>query len=197
MSTKVRKYTTSELLAQVKKAGNYNGIPNDWWILGVRSNEDSYNVYDDKFYIFKGSVCHFVLTGTTNSGSYGILNFPKWNKKGVAHIKANEWYYNVWKRGLHNGRMPALRQHGPFKVYRDGNKTKALGDVPKDSWSLEYNKGLNFHANNYNLNSKTLTWLIGGWSTGCQVVNNVSGYKTFLEQSKPQDTFTYCLIDEF
>lgn len=197
MSTKVRGYTTPQLLAQVKKAGNYNGIPTGWWILGVRSNEDTYDTYDDKFYIFKGNVCHYVLTGTTNAGSYGILNFSKWNSKGVAHIKSNEWYYNVWRRGLHNGKVIALRQSGPFKVYRDGNKTKALGDVPKDLWSLEYNKGLNFHPNTYDLKSRVKKWIIGGWSTGCQVVNDVPGYVKFLNESKPQDTFTYCLIDEF
>lgn len=197
MSTKVRNYTTAQLLAQVKKAGNYNGIPENWWILGVRSNEDTYNTYDDKFYIFRGKVCYYVLSGSTNAGAYGIQNFAKWNSKGVAHIKSNEWYLSVWKRGLHNGRMPALRQVGAFKVYRDGNKTRKLGDVPKDSWTTEYHKGLNFHANNYNLKSKVVNWIVGGWSTGCQVVNNIPGYVKFLNDSKPQEYFTYCLIDEF
>jgi len=40
------------------------------------------------------------MSGTTNSGSYGLLNYFKWNSKGDAVIKSDEIYYNVYKRGL-------------------------------------------------------------------------------------------------
>ncbi len=195
MATKVKNYTTKQLLDRVQKINGFKGFPSGYWILGVRSIADTYNTYDDKFYIFCGSEFIMVLTGTTNSGAYGILNFANWDKRGVAHIKADEWYYNVWQDGLHNGKMPALRQVGGFLVARDNNKNKKLGDVGK--YEMEYNRGLNFHCNDYSLTSKVKNWIIGSWSTGCQVSNDVQKYVEFMNKKKPQKLFTYCLINEF
>jgi hypothetical protein len=191
----VRAYTDQELLERVKSLDSFVKIPGGIWILGVRSNEDAYDVMDDKFYIFKGEQFIEVLYGTTNSGGYGLLNYRKWNKKGVAQIKADEWYYSVWKRGKHNGKMDALRQDGEFKVIRDGNKNKKSGDVTE--WTWEKNNGLNFHTVSYNFKQKLIKWTIGRWSVGCQVVNNVFAFANFMRYSKPQKRFTYCLINEF
>ena len=115
----VKRYTDKQLLNRVKSLPSFKKIPKGYWILGVRSNEDIPNMFDDKFYIYKDEKFIMVMSGTTNSGVYGMLNFDKWSRKGVAHIKADEWYYSVWKRGLHRGRMKALRQFGSFKVIRD------------------------------------------------------------------------------
>lgn len=193
--TNVRSYTDKELLDKVKSLDSFKKIPGGIWILGVRSNEDAFDKFDDKFYIFKGEKFITVLTGTTNSGSYGLFNFRKWNRKGVAQIKGNEWYYSVWTRGKHRKKMDALVQTGEFKVIRDGNKNKKSGD--SDNWSWEKNNGLNFHTVSYNRYSKIIKKVIGGWSTGCQVVNNVGSYFHFLRESKPQRRFTYCLLEEF
>lgn len=193
--TNVRNYTADELLLRVKGLGSFTHTPKGYWILGVRSNEDAVNVYDDKFYIFKGDVFIMVMTGTTNSGEWGLLNFEKYGAEGLAQIKGDEWYYNVWTRGLHKKRMEALVQTGPFKVLRDSNKNFKAGDVTE--WAWESWKGLNFHCNSYDTLSTAIKWLIGKWSVGCQVSNNVPKYYKFLRMSKPQKTFTYCLIEEF
>lgn len=192
--TKVKNYTTLQLLERVSKLEGFVGFPQDYWIIGVRSNEDTYNVFDDKFYIFKGKTHIETITGTTNSGSYGLFNFKKWNRKGVAQIKGNEIYYDCWYRGLHRGKVEALRQSGEFKVIRDGNKNKKLD---AKEWSLESGNGLNFHPNSYNLKSKVKNWFIGGWSTGCQVVNDLPKYVAFMKYTKPQNVFTYVLLEEF
>ena len=45
----VKNYTDKQLLDRVKLMINYKDIPSGYWILGVRSNEDQANVFDDKF----------------------------------------------------------------------------------------------------------------------------------------------------
>lgn len=193
--TKVRGYNDKELLNKIKSLPSFKFIPNDYWIVGIRSNEDTYDIFDDKFYIFKGEQFVDVLTGTTNTGGYGLKEFKKWSNKGAAQIKGNEIYYGVWTRGKHNGKVDALKQTGPFKVIRDGNMNQKAGD--SSEWTWESGKGLNFHPNTYNLGQTLIRWVIGKWSTGCQVINDIPKYVKFLEKTKPQNVFTYCLLEEF
>jgi len=195
MGTNVKKYTDRELLERVKQLPSFNGYPFGYWIIGVQSNEDQVNVMDDKFYVYNHREFVGTMTGTTNSGSYGLLNWKSWSSKGLAQIKPNEWYYEVWKRGLHKGKIEALRQVGSFTVLRDNNNNLKSGDVRE--WSEEKYKGLNFHPNTYNLNSTVKRWTIGRWSVGCQVVNDIPAYKRFLAITKPQELFTYVLLKEF
>ena len=193
--TKVKSYTDKELLDRVKSLSSFDGIPNEYWILGIRSNEDTYNIMDDKFYIFKKEKFMDVMTGTTNTGGYGLNYFSKWTKRGVAQIKGDEWYYNVWSRGKHRKRIEALVQTGAFKVKRDNNKNEISGDI--DFWSWEEWRGLNFHPNSYNLKQKIKKWVIGKWSVGCQVINDIPKYVKFMRRTRPQTIFTYCLLEEF
>jgi hypothetical protein len=195
MKSEVREYTTEGLLNKVKTIGGYKQIPTGWWILGVEANEKGTDNMNDKFYYFLGSECKYVSTGTVNAGLWAAVNFSSYESKGVAQIKTDEWYYDVWKRGLHKGKVEALVQVGGFKVIRDNNKNNIVGDMLE--WSWEYAKGLNHHANSYNLLQKTIFWAIGKWSLGCQVANNIPIFKKFLDESRPQDRFTYCLIKEF
>jgi len=205
MSTKVRSYTDKELLDRVRRLPNFKNIPKQRWILGVRSNEDVFNSYDDKFYEFEGEKFIRVLTGTTNAGS-GVLRggFLKYNKRGAAVLKADEWYYNVWSFGLHRGKMPALIQNGRrVKVYRDGNKNTKIEQIgePELGWF-----GINYHTNTYDFslaNLKVVKWAIGYWSAGCQVINDRKKYIDQIEyykkafQSGEQIMVTFCLINEF
>lgn len=193
MYTKVRNYTTDELLDRVRSLSSFRYFPKEDFLIGVRSNENSNNVYDDKFYHFnKDLVCVNVLTGTTNSGAYGYKNFFKWNTDGVAEIKDDEAYYDVWTGGLHKGRMRALRQVGDFKVIRK----KSHYDNSKD-WNWESWKGLNFHTNSYSRWTNIKKWIIGGWSTGCQVANEPADYYRSLDDLLDQRRVTYFLLKEF
>lgn len=195
MYTKVRNYTTDELLDRARQTNGFTHFPKGYWLLGVRSNENSDNIYDDKIYVMKGKVNLDVLTATTNSGSYGFKNWFKWSKKGVGMIKSNEWYYGVWQIGKHRGKMDALKQVGAFKIIRLKSK-----EDKNTSWTWESWKGFNFHGNTYNTLSKATNWIIGGWSTGCQVVNDRFKYfqkwlPTFKKSG--QKKYTYLLIEEF
>lgn len=190
----VKNYTDEQLLNKVKTLPNFKAIPSDHWILGVRSNEDTPNSFDDKFYLFKGHEFIWVTSGTTNPGTPTLKQFEKVNKNGAGILKADTWYYNVWKFGKHQGKVDALLQLGAaVQVYRD---------TDKDNQSEEQGKletgyfGINFHPNTYDL-TKPSGSSIGWWSAGCQVVNNVTKYKEFIKLCKPQKNVTYCLINEF
>lgn len=204
MNTKVKNYTDKELLDKVKSLPSYKHIPSGRWLLGVRSSEDTFNTYDDKIYEFEGEEFIRVVTGTTNAGG-GILlgGYKKYNSKGTAILKSNEWYYNVWQFGYRRG-APELKQLGNrVKIYRDGNnneKAEEIGEITEGYF------GINYHTNTFDLrlsNLKVLKWLIGSWSAGCQVTNNRSVYakqmKHFKElyRSGKQKFVTYCLISEF
>ena len=90
----VKSYTNKELLDRVKTLMNFQYIPHDIWILGVRSKEDKPDSFDDKFYIFRGDIFLMVTTGTTNKGL-----------SGTAVMLANWWNYDAYKFGLHKGKF--------------------------------------------------------------------------------------------
>ena len=68
----VRTYNDKQLLDKVKTLPNFKSIPSEHWILGVRSNEDNPNSFDDKFYLFKGEEFVWMTSGTTNPGTPNI-----------------------------------------------------------------------------------------------------------------------------
>lgn len=193
--TNVRNYSDADLINSAKNTEGFNGIPKGYWIIFVRSNEDEPNRYDDKIYIFKGYKFIAVSSCTTNSGKYGLLNYKKWNSKGTAIIKFDEWYYNTFRYGLHRGRMQALRQVKPMKYYRDGNKDLKSDEKGKVYKEIAYT---NIHFNSYRNKSKLLTWIIGGWSVGCMVMNDGNFYyKKFIPLFKgKKDLVSVCCIKE-
>jgi hypothetical protein len=190
----VRQYTDKQLLARVKELDSFKNIPAGYWLLGVRSLDDIPNTFDDKIYLFKGEEFVLVTSATTNPGTPTLKQFEKVNKDGAAVLKADQWYYNVWKYGKHNGKVEALLQLG--------NKVQVYRDTDRDSQSEEQGSlqsgyfGINFHPNTYDL-SKGSGTNIGWWSAGCQVVNNIPNYKMMIKLLKNEKFVTYCLVDEF
>ena len=190
----VKPYTDKQLLEKVKSLSSFSKIPAGYWLLGVRSQDDLPNRFDDKIYLFKGEEFVLVTSATTNAGTPTLRQFEKVNKDGAAILKADEWYYNVWKYGKHQGKVEGLLQLG--------NKVKVWRDTDKDDKSEEQGKlqegyfGINFHPNTYDL-SKPSGTTIGWWSAGCQVVNNVSNYKLMIQLLKREKLVSYCLINEF
>lgn len=200
----VRNYSDKELLEKVKMLPSFKGIPVDHWILGIRSKDDQPGKFDDKFYEFNGEKFIRVLTGTTHPGLTILKNFEKYSTKGAAVLKSDEWYYGVWKWGLHKGKMSALLQLGsPLLVYRDDDK-----DLKAEEQGTIYKGyfGINFHTNTYNWSKENLEVHIddiGAWSAGCQVPNERDKFqemmKYYEEASKKgtQKFVSYCLIKEF
>lgn len=179
----VKSYTNDQLLARAKAMPNFQYIPHDVWILGVRSKADLTDQFDDKFYIFRGEIFLLVTTGTTNKGL-----------KGSAVMLSDWWHYEVYKYGLHKGKMKALRQVKPIPYYRDYNKdgkTDQSGQVFRDII------GMNFHGSTYIEGSDKVLTKIGDWSEGCQVCNKNGDYEKIIKLVKNQSFVSYCLINEF
>ncbi len=190
----VKNYTDKQILDRVKSLKSFKGIPQGYWIVGVRSEEDAPNKYDDKFYLFNGEQFVKVVTGTTNPGTPILQGgYLKYNRVGAAVVKADEVYYDVWKFGLHQGKMPALKQVGPFIVYRDGDKDGKSEEIGAPITGSGY--GINFHTCSYL--DKVVGENIGGWSAGCQVINNTEQYYMIINLIKNQSRVTYCLLKEF
>lgn len=191
----VRAYKDKELLDRVKSLSSFNNLPTGYWLLGVRSNEDTANRFDDKIYLFKGEEFILVTSATTNPGTPTLKQFEKVNKAGAAVLKADLWYYNLWKYGKHNGKIDALLQLGnSVQVYRDTDKD----DKSEEQGKLQTGYfGINFHPNTYDITADNTGATIGWYSAGCQVVNDMSKYREIIKLVKNQKIVTYCLINEF
>lgn len=191
----VKNYSDSQILERVKSLDSFTSIPNQLWLCGIRSNEDAPNVFDDKMYLFNGETFICVASCTTNPGTTVLKSYEKFNAKGAAVVKADEWYYNLWVKGMHHGKIDALVQIGaPIKVYRDADKD----EHSEESVTLQEGFfGINMHPNTYNINAKTTGTLVNGWSAGCQVVNNMEKYRKIMSLIPSNMKISYCLLDEF
>lgn len=191
----VRIYTDEQILKRMASLPSFKGYPEGRHIVGVRSNEDAANVPDDKFYFFTKDKFDTMTTGTTNPGTPILQGgFLKYNKAGAAVVKADEVYYNVWAYGLHQGKMPALRQVNPIKIYRDGDMDKESEEIGKMDQGLY---GINFHTMDYNQQSKAVKETINGWSAGCQVVNDIEKFYQMIHLFETQKKVTYTLLNEW
>ena len=191
----VRSYTDEQILKRMASLPSFKGYPKGRHIVGIRSNEDAANVPDDKFYFFTETVFDTMTTGTTNPGTPVLKGgFLKYNKAGAAVVKADEIYYDVWSYGLHQGKMPALRQVRPIKIYRDGDMDGKSEEIGKMDEGLY---GINFHTMDYDKQSKAVKETINGWSAGCQVVNNVEKFYQVINLFKTQKKVTYTLLNEW
>jgi hypothetical protein len=198
--TNVKNYTDEDLIDLMKGLDSFVYVPKGVHYIAVRSNEDAPDSYDDKIYMFIHETCIGVMPCTTNSGTYGLKSFKKWNKKGTAVIKSNEIYYDVYQKSdggkirHHNGKGECLRQIGKMKYYRDNN----LDDKIDETGPIYYaNNSTNIHCNSYKYRSGILSWLIGRWGTGCIVVNNLTKYYKLLIGKTPfNKKLTFTLLKE-
>lgn len=190
---KLRGYTDKELLDRASRIRGFSGFPDDYWILGVQNSGHGFNVFDDKVYIYKGKQFIMVLPATTNAGSV-LKQISPYNKKGTAIIKTNEWYHNLWRNGLHKGRMKALVQISNILYYRDNDKN----GIPDEKGTLYKGLiGINYHTVSYTKKTNFIAKYIGNWSVGCVVIPDVDKYYKSLELFKNQKYVSYCYLKEF
>ena len=193
------KYSDSELLNRVKSLPRYRGMPKNL-IIAVRSKTDTPNVFDDKMYVYINEKFVMVTSCTTNPGAPILTGgWKKYNKKGAAVLKADEIYYDTYRRSNgttirhHNGKMPCLRQVKPMAYYRDGNndtKTDTVGNIEIA------NNSTNIHFNSYNIWNKIKTTIVGVWSAGCQVLNDSNDYNRLINLFGDEPV-SYALLNEF
>lgn len=190
----VRGYRTEELLERVRSLQSFKGFPTNYWIIGVQSQEDETNIFDDKFYLFKGEEFQQVYSGTTNAGIDALTGYDKVGLNGAAVWKTNIIYYDLYSPGKHKGKMDALRQVKSIYYYRDKDKD----GKNEEGGELQHGIiGCNLHTNSYDTTSLAVKKLIGGWSYGCQVLNEPEKYRKLMLTLKDQKFITYCLLKEF
>jgi hypothetical protein len=210
--TKVKNYTDKEILTKARKIIGFVGFPTGYFVIGIRSEEDTFDTFDDKFYIYFNPSDNFegkidgiqfvdVLTGTTNPGGVVLKGgFLKYNKQGAAILKSDYWHYNLWYPTYRQSRGYELRQAKNAPIYRDGNQNGKAEELGEATFS---NAGINFHTNTFSAYNTVMKWLIGSWSAGCQVTNDrikfIKYLKMFLQRSKEnkQSKISYCLLQEF
>lgn len=198
--TNVKKYTDKQLLDRVEEIGGK--IPNvgKYLIIGVQSQEDGFNLFDDKFYVYDGNHFKMVSTGTTNAGRTALHFFEKFNIKGTAVWKTDVFYEGLYKRGFHrpsrkDGGMRALRQIKPIYHYRDNNRNKFIEEIGELHFGLIH---VNMHGVDYNPFSTIEKQNINGWSAGCQVWNRMGDYRLMINAVwKRNKLVDYALLKEF
>lgn len=198
--TNVRAYSDNQLLERVESIGGE--IPNvgKYLIIGIQSQEDAFNAFDDKFYVFDGPKFMQVSTGTTNCGKEALFFFSNYDLSGAAVWKTNQWCPDTYTRGFHkssrlDGGMRALKQEKPISYYRDNNRNQNVDEIGELRNDII---GLNIHGVDYNPYSQITRESINKWSFGCQVWNRMDDYRQMIsavwKRNKPVD---YALLKEF
>jgi len=184
------------LLSLMKSKGyQINDKPYQLNIVGVRSDANTPNKFDDKMYVFWNTENGWegkYFTITTDPGTYW-LNNPM-QPSGTAILKQGQ-YINSHKIGLHQGKYKALTQQNPVTVIRDYDRNAIL-----DFNNGKEDKGL-FGINIHRANATGTTKTIDKYSAGCQVFENAEDFAKFLELAEKHNTmygnnFTYTLVDE-
>lgn len=194
MDNAVKSYTDSQIINRVMFANGFKVIPSGYWFCFIRSAEDLPDVFDDKCYLFKGRKFIEVAGCTTNPGSKGLKDYRRYNKNGTFVAKSNQWNYNLWRYGLHRGKMPALKQVTKIFGFRDNNRNKQSEEIGREVYGLY---GINFHSVDYTLRPNFWRRLIGGWSVGCFVINSVNKYLIMLNKVKTQGSISMVLLKEW
>lgn len=187
----VKPYTDKQILDRVKSLPSFKTIPANFWLIGIRSDEDAFNRFDDKLYLFEGEKFHDVWKGTTNAGK-DLLN--PINKRGEAVLKSDEIYYDSHERRKHRNKVLAYCQRIDLPLYRDDDRDQKTEELKGPVFE---NTGINIHPASYQIGSTLEREFIGPWSVGCQVFAIRSDFDEFMEKTKGQKILTYCLLKEF
>lgn len=171
-------------------------------IFGIRSNTKIAGEFDDWVGVayLDNSRCErlFFAKATTDSGAKYLLN--PLHPKGAAIMLPGQ-YRKAYKLGIHgrtwaSGGYKALEQINPMRYVRDNNKNNILGD----SVTVPFEDILK--TNVHRANKFKIIDRIGGYSAGCQVIQDPVQFETFIcicEEQKTHghgDFFTYTLFEE-
>lgn len=187
----VRQYSDRQILDRVRALPSFRGFPQKFWLVGVRSDEDAFNRFDDKFYLFKGEQFIHTWRCTTNAGT-DMLN-PT-NPRGEAVLKSDGIYYDSHERRLHRGKVLAYCQRIPLPLHRDADRDRRTEEL-----GIAHNEivGINIHPASYIFGSRVERETIQGWSQGCQVFAIRDDFDDFMKLTDGQSVLTYCLLKEW
>ena len=175
-----------------------NDKPNNLNIVGVRSDTNGTNQFDDYLVVaFRNADLEQsvkVYPVTTDPGKYWLEN-PR-NPKGTAILVPGQ-YRSTWKIGKHQGKYEALVQRRLVKVYRDADRDDVIDYEHLQDSVDEGHFGINIHRSNPYGES----YRVDRWSAGCQVFQSIRDYDEFMEICRESaemygNGFTYTLVTE-
>ena len=191
-------YSKEQIETAVKSKGyvwfdDANNKGYDVNIVGVRNSavgDKVTNLFDDRLtvsYKVNGAWVFKSWEATTDPGKKGVMEFH--NKKGVARLVPGQ-YRKSHTIGLHQGKYEALRQFGPVKVYRDGDKDLVFETHTVDEGVF----GINIHKAGAN------STFVENWSEGCQVFKKEADFNEFMKICKEASKihgqyFSYTLLE--
>ena len=166
-------------------------------IIGVRSDEDIFNEFDDALVvIYRDTKKNWEVRSYSITTDAGKIWMEKpMNSKGCA-ILVPDQYRGVYKIDGHGKtRYEALCQRGgEVSVYRDANLDH---EHDRDAGTITTgNYGINIHRSRSTGESE----LVNSYSAGCQVFKNAPDFKDFMKlvnksADKFGNSFTYtCLL---
>ncbi len=180
-------FTIDQIKEVLAKKG-YKFFDDELNIIGIRSNNNVSNSFDDWLYLIKGDDDPLIFPITTDPGTYW-LNNPL-SVDGTAVLVPGQ-YIGSHKIGLHQGKYEALKQESYLKVWRDNNKDNI---IDKEGKIYQGMFGINIHRSNPTSESQ----IVEKWSAGCQVFQKVDDFDRFMQICKDsgQSLFTYTLLEE-
>lgn len=190
-------YSAEQLVEIAKRAKRFTHIPDNYWINIIRRNQADQKAdeFNDVANLMHGEKLIMTTTCTSTPGLPALLGgFKKYNKAGAAVVCANIWMYDAFNYGLHNGKMPCLRQVKNIWTTRDGDMNKIAEEQGEKTFGMW---NTNFHAATYKYLDTLLRKWIGLWSFGCIVCNYRPEYNKIIELTKPQKGVSIVVIPEF
>jgi hypothetical protein len=160
-------------------------------LVGIRSEADATDKYDDVFYWFEDGRVFAVYTGTTNPGSYYLQNFMNKLAGGTAVMASNQQMVEGFIKGKYK-ENDAWRQHSTMKVFRDADK-----DLKSEELGIPYVGMYNIHIHAMFKGKKSER--IYNWSAACQGMNDPDQWNEFISRSYERcpEKLTYTLLKEF
>jgi hypothetical protein len=144
----------------------------------------------------------FLYNGTTDPSVFYTKDKNERNPNGTFHLGYG-WHEKIWIIGTHKG-YEAFQNHWkyckPTRGWRDANFNFKY-DEGIDKLVTDY-IGVNFHRMSALPN--VLQRLIGRYSAGCQVVNDLKDFQYILQKAKDSNMFkqnnfvpfNYCLFSK-
>lgn len=196
-SSNVKNYTDDQILSRVESLPSFEGWRVGKYSIYVRSNEDEYNKFDDKVYLYEVTqegvrpTFYKSYPCTTNAGSVGLKSFEKYNKNGCAVALADYIGYNTHVFGKH-GKTQYYAYVQTFK----GKQYPYMRDNDKDNQAENFGQiywdriGMNIHKAGVDTED------INGNSIGCLVYKRLRDFDTFMLWAK-REPMNVSVLNEF
>lgn len=191
----VKNYTDDQIIKKIESLPTFAGWKKGKYLVAIRSNEDAFDKFDDKFYSYEvladnqTPIFAMVISGTTNPGAQGLKNFEKYGNTRCAVLMPDIIVYDSHKYGLHKGKTPAYRQNKPWPYNFDDNKNEISGDGDKVV------EGEIIFANIHPAGEASEN--IGGWSIACMVMNIEKQWDKWMDWMDKEEFVSLTILKEW